>query len=180
MSDGLPAMCLCFLLRDSATGTRQVLLGEKLRGLGTGRVVGLGGHIEAGETAAEAAIREVAEESGLCVSAAALTYAAFITFQFPDEPTWSQTATVFTADRFTGTLRACDEIVAEWHEVAALPVDRMWGDARHWLRRVLAGEQLGAGFTFAADLRTVLPERIVFSPLPTLATPGQSPASTDT
>ncbi len=124
MSDGLLAMCLCFLLRDSATGTRQVLLGEKLRGLGTGRVVGLGGHIEAGETAVQAAIAKS-----------------------PRSP-------------------AC--------------AGRMRDDARHWLPRVLAGEQLGAGFTFAADLRTVLPERIVFSPLPTLATPGQSPASTDT
>lgn len=169
MSDGLAPMCLCFLLRDSPAGARQVLLGDKLRGLGTGNVVGLGGHIETGETATAAAVREVAEESGLSVRDDDLTYAAFITFWFPDKPSWSQTATVFTTDRFTGTLRASDEIVADWHDVTSLPVDQMWDDARYWLPRVLAGERLGAEFTFAADLRTVVADRTTLGTLPRLA-----------
>ena len=51
-------VALCFLLRDGAMG-REVLLGRKKRGFGRGKIVGLGGHLEAGETPAEAAAREL-------------------------------------------------------------------------------------------------------------------------
>ena len=36
---------LCFLLRDAGNGT-EVLLGLKRTGFGTGKIVGLGGHVE--------------------------------------------------------------------------------------------------------------------------------------
>jgi 8-oxo-dGTP diphosphatase len=57
-------MCLCILTRHSPTGRREILLGRKKTGFGTGKIVGLGGHVEPGETALEATVREVAEESG--------------------------------------------------------------------------------------------------------------------
>ncbi len=53
-----------------------MLLGFKKTGFGAGRWVGLGGHIEDGEQPAEAAAREVAEESGLIVSRASCTWQA--------------------------------------------------------------------------------------------------------
>ena len=53
------AVALCFLLREGPDG-REVLLGRKKRGFGHGKVVGLGGHVELGESAAEAARRELA------------------------------------------------------------------------------------------------------------------------
>ena len=54
--------CLCLIRRTTAGGP-EVLLGLKKTGFGQGRWVGLGGHIEDGEKPAEAAAREVAEES---------------------------------------------------------------------------------------------------------------------
>ena len=53
---------LCYLIVDGS-----VLLIEKKRGLGAGLVNAPGGHIEADETAAEAAVRETSEETGLTV-----------------------------------------------------------------------------------------------------------------
>ena len=64
----LQSTCLCLLIRNGADGVREVLLGHKKTGFGRGKIVALGGHVEPGETAAEAASREVKEESGLCVA----------------------------------------------------------------------------------------------------------------
>ena len=137
-----------------------MLLGHKKTGLGQGKVVGLGGHLEPGESAAEAAAREVKEESGLTVSRAALTEAAHVTFLFPARPAWDMEAAVFTAAHWTGQPAETDEIRPQWFPVAALPFDRMWDDAPRWLPRVLAGERLRAVFTYADDNQTVAAETL--------------------
>ena len=54
----LPQVCVCYLLRERA-GAREVLLGRKKHGLGMGYFVGLGGKLEPGESAVDAAVREV-------------------------------------------------------------------------------------------------------------------------
>src|SRR5262245_66021920 len=92
--------CLCLIKRRTPTGP-EVLLGFKKSGFGAGRWVGLGGHIEDGEEPAEAAAREVAEESGLNVPTSALTHVARLHFIFPSRPSWDQTADVFMTADFT-------------------------------------------------------------------------------
>lgn len=151
----LTATCLCLLTRATADGQSEVLLGHKKTGLGTGKIVGLGGHVEDGETPAEAAVRESKEESGVHVSLGALTEAAFVTFLFPVRPAWDMTAAVFLAAEHSGNPFETDEIRPEWFPRAALPLGRMWDDARYWLPRVLAGERLRATFTYAEDCETV-------------------------
>jgi 8-oxo-dGTP diphosphatase len=150
----LTSTCLCLLTRVSG-GDRQVLLGHKKTGLGTGKIVGLGGHVEPGETPAQAAAREVREEAGIDVAPGALSEAAHLTFIFPVRPEWDMTVAVFTSADWTGEPTETAEITPEWFPVTALPLDRMWDDARHWLPRVLAGERVRATFTYAADCDTV-------------------------
>jgi 8-oxo-dGTP diphosphatase len=151
-----PETCLCFLTRAaSSESPASVLLGHKRRGLGSGNIVGLGGHLEPGETAAAAAVREVAEESGCVVAEADLGERARIDFRFPYRRAWEMSATVFVTSRWSGRPVATDEIVPSWHPIDALPVDDMWDDARYWLARVLAGERLDAVFTFGPDCATV-------------------------
>ena len=152
----LPHVCVCYLTRLSETGVPQVLLGRKKKGLGLGNIVGLGGKLEPGESALEAAVREVEEESGLIVTPDALTPMGVLTYLFPHKPAWSQRSTVFVADRWSGSPRESDELNPEWFSIADLPVEEMWDDARHWLPGVLAGVPIEATFTFGEDLATVV------------------------
>ena len=142
-------------MNPGADASLEVLLGFKKTGFGAGRWVGLGGHVEEGEEPAEAAVREVAEESSLIVAAAALTQLASLNFIFPARPAWDQTAEVFLAAEFASEAAESDELVPRWFGIGSLPLDGMWDDARYWLPLVLAGQQVTADVTFADDCATV-------------------------
>jgi 8-oxo-dGTP diphosphatase len=145
----LTSTCLCLLTRTGGDGAAEVLLGYKKTGFGTGKIVALGGHVEPGETPAEAAVREVKEESSIRVPLGSLTAAAHLTFSFPAHPSWDMGVEIFTAASWSGEPAESAEIRPQWFPVAALPFDRMWQDAAQWLPRVLAGERLSAAFTYA-------------------------------
>jgi 8-oxo-dGTP diphosphatase len=151
----LTSTCLCLLTRTGDDGAREVLLGHKKTGLGTGKVVGLGGHVESGESPAEAAVREVKEEAGIRVAPGTLAPAAHVTFIFPARPSWDMDVVIFTTADWAGEAAETEEISPQWYPVAALPFDQMWQDAPYWLPRVLAGEHLTATFTYADDNETV-------------------------
>ncbi len=154
-------MCLCFLTRPAPDGNREVLLGRKKTGFGTGKIVGPGGHVEPGETAAQAAARETAEESGLVVNVGDLREAASVTFRFPAKPAWDMQVAVFVADRFTGEARETAELAPRWYPIDDLPGRDMWDDNRYWLPQVLAGQRIRAEFVFADDCETVAERRVV-------------------
>jgi 8-oxo-dGTP diphosphatase len=146
--------CLCLIRRRSADGP-EVLLGLKKAGFGAGKWVGLGGHVEPGEKPVMAAVREVAEESGLLVAADSMQHCASIEFRFPSRPSWDQTADVFVTSVFQGEPSESDEIAPRWFAEDSLPLDLMWDDARYWVPRVLAGEHVDVVITFAEDCATV-------------------------
>jgi 8-oxo-dGTP diphosphatase len=155
----LTATCLCLLTRTGPSGGREVLLGLKKTGFGTGKTVGLGGHVERGESVVQATVREVKEESGILVEPVDLRGLGVIAFRFPARPQWDLLVTIFVADRFTGQPAESDEIVPQWFPVDQLPYEQMWDDARYWLPRVLAGERVTADITFADDSQTVAEAR---------------------
>jgi 8-oxo-dGTP diphosphatase len=157
----LTPMCLCLLTRRAADGRREILLGRKKRGFGTGKIVGLGGHIEPDETAIEAAARETAEESGIIVAIADLRELANLTFRFPAKPQWDMQVAVFVAEQFTGEAQETDEIAPHWYPIDDLPGHAMWDDNRYWLPQVLAGQRIRAEFWFAADGETVAESKVV-------------------
>lgn len=151
---------LCFLLRDGADGP-QVLLGLKQTGFGRGKIVGIGGHVEAGETSVQAVIREVQEETGVVLQQGDLTDAGAVHFVFPARPEWDMKTTLFTARTWTGDPQPSDEILPEWFRVDTLPVDRMWQDADHWLPVVLEGGTVNVVVTMDADNESVASSRSV-------------------
>ncbi|WP_353809451.1 8-oxo-dGTP diphosphatase [Agromyces sp. SYSU T00194] len=153
----LPRVCVCYLLRDGEGG-RQVLLGRKKEGLGAGRLVGLGGKLEPGESAVAAAVREVYEESGVTVAASDLEHRGRLTYRFPTRSAWSQESDVFVTERFDGVPGESDELVPAWYPVARLPLGEMWDDARFWLPGVLAGGRVRRAFRFGSDLASVVAE----------------------
>lgn len=150
----LPQVCVCYLLREAPTGT-QVLLGRKKTGLGEGNLVGPGGKLEPGETPAEAAVREVHEEVGVSIREQHLTPIGELTYPFPHHPKYSQKSWVFVCHDWEGSPVESDELAPEWFPLDAIPFDRMWDDAKHWLPTALAGTFVRATFTFGADARTV-------------------------
>ncbi|AKU19170.1 hypothetical protein VV02_21235 [Luteipulveratus mongoliensis] len=150
-------MCLLFVID---TESRQVLLGSKRNGLGSGRVVGLGGHVEVDEEPRDAAVRESFEEAQVRVMPDALTGAGTVSFRFPAKPAWDQDVHVFTAHAWDGVPVVSDEIDPEWHAMDELPWTRMWDDARYWLPQVLAGSTIRASVEFAEDNATVSDARV--------------------
>jgi 8-oxo-dGTP diphosphatase len=151
----LTSTCLCLLTQTDGNGQQQVLLGRKKTGFGAGKIVGLGGHVEPGETPSEAAAREANEEAGVHVDPVALQQMAQVIFRFPARPCWDQVVSVFTAARWAGELRESTEITPHWFTVTQLPLADMWDDARYWLPLVLAGHHIRARITYADDCQTV-------------------------
>jgi 8-oxo-dGTP diphosphatase len=150
------AVVLCFLLRDTPDGGRQVLLGHKKTGFGTGKIVGPGGKVEPGESLAEAASRELQEETGILAQPRHLKEMGAVLFEFPSRSEWDMHATVFVGRRWSGEPTASCEIDPEWFDVGRLPVEQMWQDAEHWLPRFLAGERFNVRITLAQDHESVL------------------------
>ena len=134
-----------YILRAGTDGD-EVLLGEKLTGLGVGKVVGPGGKQEPGETPVATAVREVREEVGLSLSPGNLVPLAHITYPFVGRPELSQRSHAFVVREWSGEPRSSDEISPTWWSTHELPLDRMWADAALWLPRALGGEFVEATF----------------------------------
>lgn len=130
---------LCFIVDDE-----QVLLIEKLRGLGSGLYNGPGGKIEADETPLEAIEREVSEEIG--VEVLDPTKVGELTFIHGDRPT--QFVHVFRAEDYSGRPTPSPEAVPAWFDRSELPYDDMWEDDHLWLPLVLDGEPFEGEFVF--------------------------------
>lgn len=72
--------------------------------------VGIGGHFEADESPEECLLREVLEETGLCLDRCRLRgIITFISDRWQTEYMF-----LYTADRFHGQLHGCDEGTLEW------------------------------------------------------------------
>lgn len=130
--------------------------------MGSGRTVGLGGKIEPGESPIDAAVREIAEESGLVVTSADLEPRGLLHYRFPTQRDWSQRSTIFVGRAETGDLVESDELEPAWYPVSALPIEQMWHDARFWLPQVLAGSRVDGYFTYGPDQATVVDHNVAW------------------
>ena len=135
---------LCFI-RDSRNG--KVLLIHKKTGLGAGLINAPGGRIEAGETPAEAAVRETMEEVGLAVED--LVHRGDLFFQFADGH--SIRGYVFSTESWEGEPIETGEADPFWCGEEDIPYDRMWADDSWWLPHMLAGSPFRGRFIFDGE-----------------------------
>ncbi|MDZ4788315.1 MAG: 8-oxo-dGTP diphosphatase [Blastochloris sp.] len=133
---------LCFVVENS-----RILLIEKKRGLGAGKVNAPGGKIKLGETPLEAAIRETQEEVG--VIPIGLTEAGVLRFQFKDG--YALHCTVFKAKSFQGVLIETPEATPFIVGTDEIPFERMWADDSHWVKYLLSGDYFSGAFLFDED-----------------------------
>ena len=133
---------LCYIVKDS-----QVLLIHKKTGLGKGLINAPGGRINDDETAAEAAVRECREETG--IMPLDLEHRAILNFQFTDG--YSLRGHVFFASDCSGDMQQTAEADPFWIPVSEIPYDQMWEDDRHWLPRALDGTFIIGKFIFDGE-----------------------------
>lgn len=151
---GVYDVSVVYLVRTITTpdGTRdEILLGEKLTGIGVGKLVGAGGKWEPGEDARQAAVREVHEELGVTIDPADLESISVIDYPFLDRDEWSQRSHGFVVRRWSGEPQTSDELAPQWFLADDIPFDRMWADARTWLPQALAGDFIERTIAFRAD-----------------------------
>ena len=125
----------------------EILLIEKKRGLGAGKVNGPGGKVDPGETVEQCAIREVHEELGLEVRN--LEGLGEHRFQFVDG--YSIHCWVYRTFDFEGEAVETDEAVPLWTPTDAIPYERMWEDDHIWLPMLMAGTAFSARWVFDDD-----------------------------
>lgn len=110
---------------------------KKHHDINAGKWIGVGGHVENGETPEECLLREVKEETGLVLTAYRLR--GLVTFL--SDVCEPELMCVFTADAFDGELIECDEGELAWVEksdVLGLPT---WEGDRVFLERLLSGDE---------------------------------------
>lgn len=133
---------LCFIIRSG-----EILLIEKKRGLGSGKVNGPGGRIEAGETPEAAAVRETREEVG--VTPLGLVRLGTLWFRFTDG--YSLHCAVFRASGLEGEPIETEEAKPFWVPLSDVPFDRMWADDEHWLGHLIQGRSFEGWFDFDGE-----------------------------
>jgi 8-oxo-dGTP diphosphatase len=125
----------------------KLLMIEKKRGQGAGKWNVPGGKIAASESAAEAAVRECIEETG--IEPHSIKEAGLLEFYFPESDSWDNTCSVFTAEQFSGELTPSnDECDAHWVSLDEIPYEKMWDDDRLWVPLLMTGKRFHRVYWF--------------------------------
>lgn len=133
---------LLFVIQDG-----RILLIEKKRGLGAGKINGPGGRMEDGETPEQCAVREVQEE--LLITPTGVMFGGELFFQFIDG--YSIHGYVFRADGYEGTPTETEEAAPLWYALEAIPFERMWADDPIWFPHMLERRPFIGRFVFDGD-----------------------------
>ena len=92
--------------------------------------IGIGGKFENGESPDECMLREMREETGLT----ALSWRARGIVTFVSDEWGTEYMHLFTCDRFSGTVKDCDEGVLEWIDKSRLLSLPIWEGDKIFLR----------------------------------------------
>ncbi|KZV76585.1 hypothetical protein PENSPDRAFT_679940 [Peniophora sp. CONT] len=140
----------------------KVLLGLKKRGMGIGLYNGFGGKLELGETAAEAAARELKEEAGID---APLEHCGSLLFVTEDEALGIQIE-LYRASSYNGDIAESDEMIPQWFATTdltagitptgddalpAIPYEQMYQETKIWVPLILSGKHIVGRIDFVPN-----------------------------
>ena len=126
---------LCYLKKDSQY--LFMLRNKEKNDLNEGKWIGIGGHIEPGETKEEALIREVKEETGFTIKS--FSYRGEILFINND---YQEIMYIFTSDDFIGEMIECDEGELSWIDEDKILDLNLWEGDRYFLKPLLNSNKM--------------------------------------
>ncbi len=135
---------LCYITQ----GTRTLMLHrtKKKNDVNHDKWIGIGGHLEPGETPLEGILREAREETGLTLLDCRKR--GVVHFRSDTDP--DEDMHLFTATRWTGSLTACDEGDLAWIEWDELLSLTLWAGDRIFLKLLNDGAE---GFELTLEYR---------------------------
>ena len=126
---------LCYLKKDNQY--LFMLRNKEKNDLNEGKWIGIGGHIEPGETKEEALIREVKEETGFTIKS--FSYRGEILFINND---YQEIMYIFTSDDFAGEMIECDEGELSWIDKDKILDLNLWEGDRYFLKPLLNSDKM--------------------------------------
>ena len=125
---------ICYLFKDN--NVLMLFRNKKKKDINKEKWIGVGGHIEEGETPLEAVIRETYEETELHINKCELV--AEVTFFFKEDVEMMR---VFTCDDFSGEVNYdCSEGTLEWIPLEKLFSIPLWEGDKYFLKPILSKE----------------------------------------
>lgn len=124
---------VCYIEKDD-----EILMlyrNKKKNDINKGKWLGVGGHIEEGESPYECVVREIKEETGLEVKK--VRARGFITFIYDGNVDYIH---VFSTTEFSGKLIECDEGDLEWIKREDILNLNIWESDRYLLSKIVNKE----------------------------------------
>ncbi|MBI2578381.1 MAG: 8-oxo-dGTP diphosphatase [Candidatus Aenigmarchaeota archaeon] len=144
---------LCYVIKAG-----KVLLIQKKRGFGAGKWNGPGGKVGMNEDIAEAASREVLEETGIVPDNPRKAGELEFFFGQYDVVNWH--VHVFVADDYDGIEKETKEAAPKWFPVSKVPYKDMWPDDAVWMPLMLSGRKFHGRFYFDKDAKKLLKHEV--------------------
>lgn len=127
---------LCYIEKDEAY--LMLYRNSKPDDPNEGKWIGLGGKLEAGETADDCVLREIREEAGVILT----SYEYRGVVHFSSDVWESEEMYLYTADGFEGEIAAdCDEGELHWVRKDELFTLKMWEGDRLFLEKLARGDR---------------------------------------
>ena len=122
---------ICYIEQDGKV--LMLLRNKKEQDVNEGKWIGVGGKFLEGESPEECMLREVEEETGLVLD----EFRARGILTFASEGWEQEYIHVFTATKFHGALKECDEGELRWIEKERIPELNLWEGDRIFLRLLM-------------------------------------------